>query len=106
MTTLLSVRQGTFAGGEVRVGGGEGGEVVGAQDVSGGAVQGAKIERPGTGPDVRGEGWRADVALAVLRWPFAVGRGAQREDPVLVGFAEGAVARVEARGNELGAEDA
>jgi hypothetical protein len=47
--------------GEVGVGGGEAGEVVGAEDVRGGLVEGGEIEGPGTGPDVGGEGWRTDV---------------------------------------------
>ena len=46
--------------GEVGIGGGEAGEVVRAEDVRGGPVEGGEIERPGTGPDGGGEGWRAD----------------------------------------------
>jgi hypothetical protein len=52
--------------GEVRIGGGEGGEVVLAEDVAGGAVEGGEIERPGTGPDEGREGWGADFFLPFI----------------------------------------
>ncbi len=39
------------AGGEVGIDGGEGGEVVGAEDVGGGLLEGGEIERRRAGPD-------------------------------------------------------
>ena len=61
MTNIVRSSAMYSAVGEVGVGGGEAGEVVGAEDVRGGLVEGGEIERPGTGPDGGGEGWRADV---------------------------------------------
>ena len=46
--------------GEVRVGGGESGEVVGAEDVGGSLVECVEIERPGAGPDGGGQGGGTD----------------------------------------------
>ncbi len=98
--------------GEIGVSGGEGGEVVGAEDVIGGVVEGGQLQGPGTGPDEGGEGWRAEV----FRMWFEVrgsrfernfqGWSAEGEDAVLVGFGEGGVARVEVWGDDLGGEDA
>ena len=53
------------AGGEVGIGGGEAGEVVRAEDVTGGLVEGREIERPGAWPDEGREGWGADAVRFV-----------------------------------------
>ena len=78
--------------GEVGVGGGEGGEVVGAEDVGGGLLEGFEVEVVAGGPDERGQEWRAEDAA--------------REDAVLVGFAEGTAAGVEGFGDFFDGEDA
>jgi hypothetical protein len=64
--------------GEVGVGGGEGGEVVRAEDVRGGLVEGGERERPGTGPDIGGEGWRADAVLPLIALPPQRAKTARR----------------------------
>ncbi len=71
------------AGGEVGVVGGEGGEVVGAEDVGGGLLEMGEVEREAAGPDVGSEHGGADLRIAC------------GEDAVLVGLAAGAVAGVE-----------
>ncbi len=72
---------GLGAGCEVGVSGGEGGEVVSAEDVGGGLLEEGEVERKRAGPDVGSEHGGADAFAG--------------EDAVLVGFAEGAVAGVE-----------
>jgi len=74
-------------GGEVGVGGGEGGEVVGSEDVGGGPFKGGDVEGEVVAPEVGGEHGRADGG---------------RRDAVLVGLAPSAVAGVEACGRDLG----
>ena len=78
--------------GEVGVGGGERGEVVGADDVGCGLLEGGEIEGALEGPDVRGEHGGADLVAG--------------EDAILVGFAAGAVAGVEACGDLFDGENA
>ncbi len=77
--------------GDVGVGGGEGGEVVGADDVGCGLLQGGEVEGALEGPDVRGEHRGADMVAG--------------EDAVLVGLAAGAVAGVEVWGDFVDGED-
>ncbi len=55
------------AGGQVGVGGGEGGEVVRAEDVGGGLLGGLEVEGPGAVPDVGGEEWGADAVGQIAR---------------------------------------
>src|SRR5882757_2383346 len=80
------VRRG--AGGLIGVRRGEGGEVVGAEDVECSLLQRLQIEGQRAVPDIRGEHGGADIADA----PFLRDTG---EDAVLVGLAEGAVAGME-----------
>ena len=91
------------AGGEVGIDGGEGGEVVGAADVVGGVLEDGEVEGPGAVPYV---GCEHGGAYAVV----GVGDGGRvddaREDAVLVGLAEGAVAGVEVVGCWVDGEDA
>ena len=91
-----------FAGGEVGVDRGEGGEVVGAADVVGGVLEDGEVERERAVPDVGSEGGRADA----LDGGKSDGVGDAGEDAVLVGFAEGVVAGVEGLGCVLDGEDA
>ena len=116
----------------VGVYGGEGGEVVGAEDGVGGLVGKGEVDGPGAIPDVGSEGGGADavgfggvrgVWGRLRRGPTGAGGphlkgemwgtricggfdGAAGVDAVLVGFADGTVAGVEAWGNLLGGEDA
>ena len=80
------------AGGLVGIVGGEGGEVVGAEDVGCGLLQDGEVERKTAGPDVGGEHGRADAVAG--------------KDSVLVGFAKRAVAGVEVFGDSFDGEDA
>ena len=89
---FFAVAVGFVAGGEVGVGGGEGGEVVGAEDESGGLLESGEVDRERAGPDEGGEHGGADSVA--------------REDAVLVGFAEGVVAGVEFGGDGFDGEDA
>src|ERR1700754_1721676 len=75
--------------------GGEGGEVVGAEDVGGGLLKDVQIEFVAAGPDVRGKHGRADAGVVI-----------GREDAVLVGFAFGAVAGVKVRSDFFDGENA
>ena len=84
-----------FAGGLLGVVGGEGGEVVSAEDVRCRLLQEGEIERETAGPDVGREKGRADAAAVVAG-----------EEAVLVGFAQRAVAGVEVFGDGLDGEDA
>src|ERR1017187_6615718 len=83
-----------------------------AENVASGLVEGVERERPRTGPDVRSQGGRADVRahffdlLKGARGPRLERRRAEREDAVFVGFAEGAVARMEYRRDDFRAENA
>jgi hypothetical protein len=86
---------------------------VGAENVRGGLVESGEIQRPGTGPDGGGEGWRTDTVRFKVRGTRFEGRSArfeggraEREDAVLVGFAEGRVAGVEVGGDSFDCEDA
>ena len=102
-------RFGGTAVGEVGVDGGEGGEVVGAKDVTGGVVEGVEIEGPGTGPDVGGESGRTDVFFPYPKieiWGTRIGGCFQGKDAVLVGFADSGVAGVERGWDDFGGEDA
>jgi hypothetical protein len=94
--------------GLVGVAGCEAGEVVGADHVGGGGVEGGEVQRPGAGPDIRRESGRADEFVPRFEVPGSkFGEGsAQGEDAVFVCFAQGAVAGVEICGNEFGGEDA
>ena len=83
------------AGGEVGIVCGEGGEVVGAEDVRCGLLEDGEIERRAAGPYVGGEHGGADAIVA-----------AAGEDAVLVGFAQGAVSGVEVVGDGFDGEDA
>ena len=81
------------------VGGGEAGEVVGAEQVEGGGFEGFEVEWPAAVPDEGGEEGVAD----------ALGGGgfyAAFEDAVLVCFGAGGVAGVEGVGDAVGGEDA
>lgn len=77
---------------EVGVDGGEGGEVVGAEDMGGGLLEEAEVERDWAGPDEVRKHGGADAAL--------------RKDAVLVGLAKSAVAGVEVLGCGFDGEDA
>src|ERR1035438_5858457 len=85
-----------------------------AENVASGLVEGVERERPGTGPDIGSQGGRADDRthfFDLLKGPGVQGprfelRRAEREDAVFVGFAEGAVARMEFRRDDFRAEDA
>jgi len=55
------------AGCEVGISSGEGGEVVGAENAAGRLAKSVERERPGTRPDVRGEGWLADCVTFKVR---------------------------------------
>jgi len=81
---------GLVAGGEIGVGGGEGGEVVGAEDVRGGLLERGKGKVERACPEEGSEHGGADPVAG--------------EDAVLVGFAEGAVAGVEVGGNSFDGE--
>ncbi len=83
------------AGGLIGIAGGEGGEIVSAEDVRCGLLQDGEIEREAAGPDVGGEHGRADAVVV-----------AAGEDAVLVGFAQGAVAGVEGFRDGFDGEDA
>ena len=91
----ICVRSLFFAGGLVGVAGGEGGEVVGAEDVGRGLLERGEVEGETAGPDVGGQKGRADSCVV-----------AAGEDAVLVGFAQGAVAGVEGFGDGFDGEDA
>ncbi len=80
------------AGGEIGVDCGEGGEVMRAENVGGGLLEGSEVEEERAVPDVRGEHGGTDAAAGV--------------DAVLVSFAKGAVAGVEAGGSVFDGEDA
>ena len=60
-TLYRGLKPAAIPGGGVGVGGGKGGEVVGAEDVLGGAVEGFEIEGPGAGPDEGSQGRGADA---------------------------------------------
>src|ERR1039458_2125508 len=83
-----------------------------AENVASSLVEGVARERPGTGPDVGSQRGRADVRthffdlLKGARGPRFEQCRAEREDAVFVGFAEGAVARMELRRDDFRAEDA
>ena len=87
--------------GEVGVGGGEGCEVVRAENVAGRLVEGGQIQGPGTGPDIGCKSGRTDEIRFEVQ-----GSRFEREDAVLIGFAEGGVARVKVWRNDFGGEDA
>ena len=89
------------AGGEVGIGGGEAGEVVGAEDVGGGFCGGFKVEGEGIVPDVRSEEWGAD-AVGFAGFADWVDTG---EEAVLVGLAESGVAGVEGGIGDRGVGD-
>ncbi len=84
------------AKGEVWVGGGKAGEVMRAEDVGSGLIEERQIEAVRAGPDIGGEHGRAD----------GFKRAVAGQDAVLVGLAEGVVARVEVRGRGTEGEDA
>src|ERR1700679_2420086 len=83
---------GLVAGGEIGIGGGEGGEVVRAEDVRGGLLERGKGKVERACPKEGGEHRGADTVAG--------------EDAVLVGFAEGAVAGVEVGWNSFDRENA
>ncbi len=91
-----------LAGGQVGVDGGEGGEVVGADDVAGGLLEDGEVEGEMAVPDVGGEHGGADGGREFGRGV----EGAVGEDAVFVGFAAGGVAGVEVFGSVLEGEDA
>ena len=67
------------ARGEVGVGGGEGGEVVGAEDVGGGVLEGGEVEAAGAGPDVGGEhGGQMRSAVRAEVWGTGARSGKMR----------------------------
>ena len=94
--------------GEVGVGGGEGGEVVGAEKMGGGGVHGGELEGVTAVPDEGGEEGRADIDVGgVLAGGEGVGGvRAAKVYAVLVGFGLGGVAGVEGVGGVFKGEDA
>lgn len=84
------------AGCQIGIDGGEGGEVVGAEDVGGCLLEEFWIEIERAGPDVGGKHGRADV-----RGVFTEG-----EDSVFIGLSAGAMTRVEVGGDDFEREDA
>lgn len=82
-----------FAGGEVRVGGCEGGEVVSAEDVRCSLFKRGEVEMEAAGPDVGGEKGRADALVVIAG-----------EDAVFVGFSQRAMTGVEVFGNGFDGE--
>ncbi len=92
-----------FAGGKVGIGGGEGGEVVGAEDGVGGVLEQSEVELEGTVPDEGREHGGADKRHGV--GDRGEGQGARGEDAVLVGLADGAVTGVEAGGGGFKGEN-
>ena len=99
-----------ISGGLIGVVGGEGGEVVGADDVGGGLLQEVEVKGVAAGPDVGGEHGGADAFVlvvrgAVVRGAVAGGGAAAGKDAVLVGFSSGAVAGVEVFGDGFDGED-
>ena len=82
---------------------GHGGEVVRAEQEYGGLRHGVERERPAAVPGVGREEGRADALERGLAGREA---DASLEDAVLVGFAAGAVAGVEARRDRFAGEDA
>ncbi len=89
-----------FACREVRVGGGEAGEVVSAQDVRGGLVGEREGEGPGTVPGVGGEGGGTD-AVGLRRVC-----GDAAEDAIFVGLGESRVTGVKVGWGVAGGENA
>ena len=93
------VGRGGLAGGKIGVGGGEGGEVVVADQDFGRLLEFGEVEDLGAVPDVGGEHRRTDQGVGVRGKVSHDQSGG--EDAVLVGLGDGTMAGVEAGGDRF-----